>query len=409
MKRAILYPVVSSLLLSLWPFFGAADAAAASMSASQCVRSVELLEKEMASLNSQIKACKKESGRQQLRVKLNRTMQKLRSTTRLCAGAAETPAATSKSGAAPANAGGLNLAGRSGAIAGLGYSGNPLAASGTPTSAADAANCAKSGKTGASNPKFDKLNCKFWIFGCSSIPDVDYGEVDGELFVDGGGDASNIDASDVNQGGIGDCYYLASVAAISRQDPDRIKNMMRQNDDGTISVDFNKKKHWWEFWKDDFSKKTVTVDNTFPLDKNGNPVFAQFGDQASNGKLETWVMAMEKAYAQFHGDYNDIASGGWPEDAMEQLTGKKSQKFSASSVTLEQFADWDKKGYAITMASKSSVSNKDVVGGHAYYYKGVDLDKKTISLGNPWGYNHATLSLEEFQKNYSYVAINPIK
>ena len=120
-------------------------------------------------------------------------------------------------------------------------------------------------------------------------------------------------------------------------------------------------------------------------------------------------MAMEKAYAKFQGSYNSIASGGYPEDAMEKLTGKKSQTYSASSVSLDQIADWDKKGYAVTMASKQTVPNKDVVGGHAYYLKGVDTEKKTISLGNPWGYNHVTLSEDEFRKNYAYVAINPIQ
>lgn len=415
MKHAFLYGIVPFLIAASL-IFGYAASGSGSMTSEQCVKTMGDLEKESAALSGQIRSCKQPASCQQLRIKLNRAIQRLSSLKRNCSTGMEKSSSTpapKKAVRVPSGAGGVNQAGfKSGIVSGLNSSGDPLAASGSPsfsiTPASGSTARADSGASGAANPEFNKLNCTFWIFGCSSMPDVSYADVNGELYVDGRGDASNIEANDVNQGGIGDCYYLASVAAISRQDPDYIKNMMRQNGNGTISVDFYRKKHWWEFWKSDYSRKTVTIDDAFPVDKNGNPVFAQFGDQASSGKLETWVMAMEKAYAQFRGSYNKISTGGWSADAMEQMTGRESLKFSASSVTLEQIADWDKNGYAITMSSKSSVPNKDVVGGHAYYLKGVDLTNKTITCGNPWGYNHVTLSLEEFRENYSYVAINPI-
>lgn len=418
MKRAFFY-ATASFLLAAGLIFGNAAAGPGSMTSEQCVKTMGTLEAESASLSTQIRSCKQPASCQQLRIKLNRTIQKISALKRSCSTGMEkdfSSSAPRKSGKTPSRAGGAAASNSASKSIG-GVNADPFTAAGEPTAAAYSSSAGsgaggRTGAPGAANPKFDKLNCKttFWFlkFGCSSMPDASYGTVNGDLFIDGAGDAAGIDPSDVNQGGIGDCYYLSSLAAISRKDPDYIKNRMRQNDDGTISVDFYQKKHWWEFWKKDFSKKTVTIDDAFPLDKNGAPVFAQPGDKASNGKLETWVMAMEKAYAQFRGNYNDIASGGWPQDSMEQLTGKKSQTFSASSVTLEQIADWDKKGYAITMASKKSAPNKDVVSLHAYYLKGVDLENKTITCGNPWGYNHVTLSQEDFQKNYSEISINPI-
>jgi hypothetical protein len=266
----------------------------------------------------------------------------------------------------------------------------------------------KDKKEQTENPKFDKLNCKFWIFGCTTMPDVKYEKVSGDLFVNGQTDSASIYPNDVKQGGIGDCYYLASIAAISNKNPDFIKNAVRQNPDGTYSVDFYRKKHWWEFWKPQYTKETVTVNDQFPVNKHG-PVFAGYGDKAQNGNDEVWVMVMEKAYAKFRGSYNAISTGGWPSDAMEQITGKDSSTHGADSTSLEQLAEWDKNGYAITAASKRSPADNNVVGNHAYYIMDIDTEEGTVTMGNPWGFGHVTLTEDEFKKNYSQVYINPVE
>jgi len=130
---------------------------------------------------------------------------------------------------------------------------------------------------------------------------------------------------------------------------------------------------------------------------------------SDTGKKENmWGMVYEKAYAKFQGSYNAIAKGGWPSAAMTEITGKPSTTASAGSTSLEKIAEWEKKGYAVTVSSLKKPSNLDVVGGHAYYIQSVDTVNKTVTLGNPWGFMNVTLTEAEFQANYSEVYTNPI-
>lgn len=108
MRRAIFIPTVFFLLTAALGS-GIADAGSGSMSQSQCVQAMENLEKEINTLNGQIIACKKADQRQRFRVKLNRTIQKLKSTARLCSNVTRTPPASSSS--VPVNARNMTLTG----------------------------------------------------------------------------------------------------------------------------------------------------------------------------------------------------------------------------------------------------------------------------------------------------------
>ena len=59
----------------------------------------------------------------------------------------------------------------------------------------------------------------------------------GPLFIDGA------KPEDVQQGQIGDCYFPAAMAAIAKQNPDAVNNMVKDNGDGTYTVTF-KQKDW---------------------------------------------------------------------------------------------------------------------------------------------------------------------
>src|SRR5690606_36561200 len=75
-----------------------------------------------------------------------------------------------------------------------------------------------------------------------------YELIDGKAFLSGGGDSNDIDPNDVSQGQLGDCYFIASLAAIARQNPDLIREMIRDNGDGTYTITFHEQKEFWEFW-----------------------------------------------------------------------------------------------------------------------------------------------------------------
>lgn len=248
------------------------------------------------------------------------------------------------------------------------------------------------------NPKFDK-----------TLTDVKYTKIEGNLYATGSNKSGDIYTMAINQGNLGDCYFLSSAAAIAKKDPDFIKNSIHENKDGTYSVDFYREKPWWKVWGPQYIKETVQVDNQFPT-KAGTPEFNDSKGTSDTGKRENmWGMVYEKAYAKFQGSYKDIAEGGWPDVAMTEITGKASSTQSASSTSLEKLSEWEKKGYAVAAGSYKTPSDKSVVGGHAYYILAVDTANKTVTLGNPWGFKNVTLTEEEFQKNYQDVYVNPIQ
>lgn len=147
-------------------------------------------------------------------------------------------------------------------------------------------------------PKVDKGNC--WKpTGCESIA-ADYKQVKGDLFVKDQYDDGKVDPLDIKQGTIGDCYYLASVAAIAQQNPDAISKMVRKNADGTYSVDFYRERKPWEFWKPKLTKETVTIDQLAEWKKNKYAITAGTPGTVPNLDVTTdhayYVMDVNKEY-----------------------------------------------------------------------------------------------------------------
>lgn len=58
----------------------------------------------------------------------------------------------------------------------------------------------------------------------------------------------------------------------------------------------------------------VTVDDMFPCEPNGNPIFTNCVNN------EIWAMILEKAYAKIHGSYF-LLKGGFVHEALLDLTG----------------------------------------------------------------------------------------
>ena len=119
-----------------------------------------------------------------------------------------------------------------------------------------------------------------------------------------------IDAHDIHQGTIGDCYFLASCASVAKN-PAQIKKLFLNDgkiQNGAIGMRlfFNGK------------PTVVWVDDRFACDCAGVPVFAR----PSKGSVtEVWMMALEKAYGKLHGKYENMGRGGFPHVALNDLTG----------------------------------------------------------------------------------------
>ena len=94
---------------------------------------------------------------------------------------------------------------------------------------------------------------------------------------------------DVNQGYLGDCYFVSSLGEVALQDPSAIENMISSNGNGTYSVRF------FVNGQPDY----VTVNSQLPVMTgyqwaNGSRL------EFANGKTDDWVGLVEKAYAQLN-------------------------------------------------------------------------------------------------------------
>ena len=78
----------------------------------------------------------------------------------------------------------------------------------------------------------------------SAAPEYAYAPVISELFISGNTDSTDIDANDVLQDQLGDCFFLAGVAAVARANPEAIRSLFTNNHDGTYTVRLYANREW---------------------------------------------------------------------------------------------------------------------------------------------------------------------
>jgi hypothetical protein len=204
---------------------------------------------------------------------------------------------------------------------------------------------------------------------------------------------------------------------VAQQDPQVIRNAIKDNGDGTYTVRFYEKQGSGPlgigglFGSHTYKPVDITVTNEFPM-KDGQPVFAGMPDQ-SGGQRELWPAIMEKAYAQYKGSYGGTEWGSGAR-AMELITGKDSKEYSASSVTIDQLDQLHRDGHGLNVLSlqngdkKTAYADGTVVAKHVYMITGVDKDAGMVTLRNPWSPDlpDIKMSIADFNKNFSTVASN---
>jgi len=151
-------------------------------------------------------------------------------------------------------------------------------------------------------------------------PAVDDGAVYANFASDPLFSSSGPSADDVDQGYIGDCWFLASLAATARTNPNAIRQAVVELGDGTYAV---------QFANPDGSMAYVRVDGDLPTASWGGLEYAGLGDQNS-----LWVAIMEKAYATFRdGGPASYAAldGGWMDEAFSDLGFENNAVWDASN------------------------------------------------------------------------------
>jgi len=216
---------------------------------------------------------------------------------------------------------------------------------------------------------------------------------------------NKIEPNDIDQGGLGDCYYLCSLASLA-EFPDKVMDafahptsnskLKAEQAVGAHRVTLNKG-GWWSVY---------LLDNYFPT-KAGVPTFAKNREDPS----ELWVMLLEKAYAKAHGSYSAIA-GGDPLQALQDLTGYPftridegiADAIKGDHKLFGKLKRWDEEKALITMstpghdnaayaggqndaAMQARYDKAGLALGHAYsVLRVIEADgHRMVQIRNPWG------------------------
>jgi hypothetical protein len=138
------------------------------------------------------------------------------------------------------------------------------------------------------------------------------------------------DFTDINQGGLGDCYFDAALTSLTRRDPEFVRNMVVDNGD-TVSIRFflpspNEMDPPVETW--------ITVEKSVVVSDQGKATFTKDRTGTAN-----WSSYVEKAFAALKGAYPAIA-GGHAEDAFPILTGGTGKAVSLSHSSKQPQGFW---------------------------------------------------------------------
>ena len=190
----------------------------------------------------------------------------------------------------------------------------------------------------------------------------------GELFKNG------ISGTDPEQNYIGDCYLMAAMSAIAKQDPDAIKNAFKKNADGTYTVRLYDLK----------GGKAVPHDVTIDADLPRDGWYGYYYARAHDPK-ELWPALLEKAFAARAGSYGKIEAGV-PGEAMQAITGKPSSDIELRGKGVNADAVFDQLKAALAAhkpvtaatlsdSSASKYTGTNIYADHTYTVWGVSEEK----------------------------------
>ena len=212
---------------------------------------------------------------------------------------------------------------------------------------------------------------------------------------------SKVNYYDVQQGQIGDCWVLASLAAVADRDPLAIWSMITPNGNGTYTV---------RFIEPNGTPDYVTVDDELP---SGGSIFASVthANPGSSNSSELWVALVEKAYAQENSEgwlpsnnpgsdsyqaINYIFSNDGPAygtvGVLSAITGSPTSSPGVNPGTLG--TDWlngDPVVLGTPDSPQVSINGVNIVEGHVYavigYNPATSSAPAQFTLFSPWGLN----------------------
>jgi hypothetical protein len=205
--------------------------------------------------------------------------------------------------------------------------------------------------------------------------------------------------TDVQQGQLGDCYFISALGSIARVSPLDIEHMFIDNGDGTWTV---------RFYNDNGTPDYVTVDRRLPADSKGDLAYSDQRNSVTDPKNVLWLALAEKAYAQWNetgdDDRGDTGNSyasidiGWTGDVDAQVLGRAATSYvnysgwdgGFNEQVLIDAIDSNQAVSACTVGAPDSATTK-LVSDHCYNVIGYDGTSGTFTLYNPWGpkYNYS--------------------
>lgn len=225
---------------------------------------------------------------------------------------------------------------------------------------------------------------------------------------------------DIDQGRCGDCYFMATLAAIANTNPEYIIG-----DQGMVEELGDDHRFFRvKFYDKDGQRVNIDVDNRF-WNINNTPCYAGVGKTENAECYDPWVMAVEKAWAKANNDGYDGIEGA-SADGKERVrrveysfavTGKSAFYCQTQNVDSANLLQQMKKHLndchlPITLYSASSndtnFSYRDdtVVDNHAYALRSIN-DDGTFDIFNPWNSHSANENVRG--KHYEHVTIDFVK
>jgi hypothetical protein len=234
----------------------------------------------------------------------------------------------------------------------------------------------------------------------TSTHSAEYGPVpDAVLYRD------DISLSDIHQQQLSDCWYMASLGILAEHDPQAIRDMIRQNPNGSFTVTFPD------------TGDSVTVSPDLPLN-GSSPVFAD----AAGDPPELWPAIMEKALAEREGGYQHLEVDS-VQRGLEILTGEEATSHAPDALSIEELQAMDDRGEGMAFLTPpadeadGSRYGDDVDPGdrltafHFYVVTDVDAEAGTVDLYNPWGGDalRRTVRYDEIAGNFSGIQSMPLR
>jgi len=193
-----------------------------------------------------------------------------------------------------------------------------------------------------------------------------------------------LDYRQMNQGELGDCYFLAALVSIAYKHPEILENMF-------VNAALLQGKHpvFSTQWLINGKKSIVATNDQVPVDPRRK---APWFGKGKNGAF--WPPMLEKAWAKIFGKYKTIEGGHEMEvfkaitqAPLEEVSHKKVAKKGLKEVYWKKLMEWTKNEYP--MGAGSVPNNNGVTKGHAYsILEAIEGDAKyprKLKMFNPWG------------------------